>query len=854
MEENGENGQIQTEQPDIVEKGAKMVEETAKTAVENKAKKEGQKIATKIISVIGPYILPVIGILILSGAVFGVIDKVVDIFIDAKNAISSFFKVDENGISLPTENDLLNAAYDQLNSSGINIEDLHLGKEDKAKKYLYKFMKASYVTQIPYINRKNTDNIYGIVKIKRNKDGNVKDLIYRSYNGLKELIDENNTDALDYFAIDENFNLYVAKNTSTEINNNGDTSVTNTLEEVKIPYKNLISPYTLSFNFFISLQQISQNAEYVSAVADLITKNNYIELTIFDSTQVNTVETIYTYTQNKKLTNGKGNVDSGDADEKTEIIKTVTTTSNLTATVTKAKVWAIEHEAEYSNETSPIEYPLGNDGQTVTSDDEVEPEENTGEWKTNQKKVVIQTIEKNEWKSGVSTTNINPDLFFGLWKNKIGKYKEGEPYDPNGIVVEYSSPQDSSYKESPLKNIFSSEEILCQLLEKSEDSQYQSQVMRYLLNLYRTGEKLELDLSIFDTFEWHEINDILLGNTVEENIWYALREAGYNEYQAAGALGNIFAESSFDPGAIEKENGVGFGLCQWSYDRREQLESYALSKGVPASDVATQLEFLISELTPGGVGAAARYTDYQWISYNGYSADTWENATSPEEAALAFCWSFERPADPDEQKRTDKAREYYETFKGLELGGSYSKNTSNSGIIIGTFTSGLNGRTFTVFRQNAIKTDRVWSDRCNRASQISVCSGYYNGNPTDLITKVSASAPSDSTLYMQCNLGSTSDQKSITNSTYPTDKIKSQIMNRGQVILYLKGSYVKGTGISKYGRKWASSMHWVAILGYRKVNDQEEIFVSDSGHGNTGWQPIDEFDGMAYNVVLVNQY
>lgn len=37
--------------------------------------------------------------------------------------------------------------------------------------------------------------------------------------------------------------------------------------------------------------------------------------------------------------------------------------------------------------------------------------------------------------------------------------------------------------------------------------------------------------------------------------------------------------------------------------------------------------------------------------------------------------------------------------------------------------------------------------------------------------------------------------------------------------------------------------HWIGIIGYRKNNDgTEEIFVSDSGRGRTGWKSITEFE------------
>jgi len=45
----------------------------------------------------------------------------------------------------------------------------------------------------------------------------------------------------------------------------------------------------------------------------------------------------------------------------------------------------------------------------------------------------------------------------------------------------------------------------------------------------------------------------------------------------------------------------------------------------------------------------------------------------------------------------------------------------------------------------------------------------------------------------------------------------------------------------KSGKDWAGSMHWVAILGYHQQRNQEKIFISDSGHNNTGWYSIDEF-------------
>ena len=156
----------------------------------------------------------------------------------------------------------------------------------------------------------------------------------------------------------------------------------------------------------------------------------------------------------------------------------------------------------------------------------------------------------------------------------------------------------------------------------------------------------------------------LYGNSIQEKVWFAVLGAGYSKEAVAGVLGNIEAESGFDPSVIEGGSGIGFGLCQWSFGRRTQLEQYAESKGKEPGDVNTQIKFLIGEITPGG--GADGFANYQLMNYNGYSPEDWENATTPEDAAEAFCWTFERPGIPRMEVRTEAARRYYEEFKDKE--------------------------------------------------------------------------------------------------------------------------------------------------------------------------------------------
>ena len=59
---------------------------------------------------------------------------------------------------------------------------------------------------------------------------------------------------------------------------------------------------------------------------------------------------------------------------------------------------------------------------------------------------------------------------------------------------------------------------------------------------------------------------------VEETVWKFLRGKGLPVKSCAAVMGNIEAESVCNEKLIEQGNGIGLGLCQWSYERRTKLE------------------------------------------------------------------------------------------------------------------------------------------------------------------------------------------------------------------------------------------------------------------------------------------
>lgn len=164
-------------------------------------------------------------------------------------------------------------------------------------------------------------------------------------------------------------------------------------------------------------------------------------------------------------------------------------------------------------------------------------------------------------------------------------------------------------------------------------------------------------------------------DTIQYKVWDGLRSAGFSENATAAAMGNIQHESGFNPSAIEKGSGAGFGLIQWTGGRRTAIENYAAQKGVSASDIGLQIEYLIKELrneTGAWSTASSKY------GFGALTQNDWQNGDL-DTATKAFMACFERPSyDPSINhidRRLQSAREYYAEFTGTQPSG----NTSTSG-------------------------------------------------------------------------------------------------------------------------------------------------------------------------------
>lgn len=111
---------------------------------------------------------------------------------------------------------------------------------------------------------------------------------------------------------------------------------------------------------------------------------------------------------------------------------------------------------------------------------------------------------------------------------------------------------------------------------------------------------------------------------------------GFTKEQAAGIVGNLYAESGLNHSIKQIGGGPGFGLAQWEGPRQADFKR-VMGKDIQDSTEADQLNFIIWELENTERGAKKALL----------------RAKTPEEAAKIFAHKYER------MKTYNKEREIY---------------------------------------------------------------------------------------------------------------------------------------------------------------------------------------------------
>lgn len=172
---------------------------------------------------------------------------------------------------------------------------------------------------------------------------------------------------------------------------------------------------------------------------------------------------------------------------------------------------------------------------------------------------------------------------------------------------------------------------------------------------------------------------VLAGNNNVEKILNFYMRKGLNLAQASGIVGNMMQESGLKPNIVQggrlieegesytMQNGVGFGLVQWTFTGRQKpLQDHVDKMKVKNTDLGGQLSFT-------------------WVELTGPYLSTLNNlkrTNDPVEAAVVVHDGYEKSADSDSEVRSVRggnATKIYNQYKNAPaLAGSEAAENLNN--------------------------------------------------------------------------------------------------------------------------------------------------------------------------------
>lgn len=421
-----------------------------------------------------------------------------------------------------------------------------------------------------------------------------------------------------------------------------------------ISFQNALSKYVMPFELLSTLLANSQDVDFVKNLAQLAIDSQYI-VTIQDS--VSTTETITTITYESELYNPSGDYVTSSSSSETQTRITENATQKVE--LTYVDNWYIKYTKEFTGsninqgayDEIVQEENINVKGKKTSTQSQPTYSTNTYDGGTNDEGYYVTVTEIRKVETGTVSYSYDTgqEDISGNATDFVELYNSSSESVKNNVYQPWLGDMLASYKKT------------ANLVDVAKYIFYQADGRSYIIDQVSTLDWIN-DFKPEDFTPSSGSNasgDLnITGGTVEEKVWNALTSAGYSDIATAAAMGNIQGESSFNPG-IEESNGVGFGLCQWSFGRRTQLEGFAASRGKAASDVDIQIEFLLAELNPAG--GADGYANYQFSGYES-ERQTWMTSTDIAEATTAFCAGFERPSIPRNETRIEAAQGYYNLY------------------------------------------------------------------------------------------------------------------------------------------------------------------------------------------------
>lgn len=287
-----------------------------------------------------------------------------------------------------TSSEMAQIVWDEMIKAGSTVENYLSSVEE-----LEKLMNAEIITQYPKLNR--DVDLNGTIEFERhNTDGTSYMLEYIDIDTFNQYIENNNTNIVNYFTLDENENVLIGivDETKEDLTSNDPdmdlSEYTSTLDESDkistgnytrteynvykkaINYKSVVSKYTMPFQYLWSFIVIGDDKGVGLELADLV-ENSQIIISIYDNITTTVDTNTFTYNKEKKsdvsatataYTSDGGRYTSNDSwspaaewqlDDDYEV-KQVYTHKNNTPIVdiTKADVWIVDYSKEYSYQSS----------------------------------------------------------------------------------------------------------------------------------------------------------------------------------------------------------------------------------------------------------------------------------------------------------------------------------------------------------------------------------------------------------------------------------------------------------------------------------------------------------------------
>lgn len=475
-------------------------------------------------------------------------------------------------------------------------------------------------------------------------------------------------------------------------------SDTYTMEEEYIDYEEATKGYTMPFDYLWAFVVAGRDKEFPLELAGLV-RGSEIEITVQDNLVTTTNINTYTYTNKTKIVTDHvavavyyrdfGNPETGEEGrsgmnleiggpfegekfEDYETVHTVITKENtLAVNLTKADVWIANYTQNYTMEVptttqtssdTPLEdIDYGSEPDSSNNVDELGMAENY-------RRRVEANYDRRHDNASASLDSLRSYYYSGKTNQNINilNIVETTKYVTSpAVIIEKTDPlsDEPNFVNLFLKreyyefknNIISAPDWLFKILKNSEKTVDMVDLTKYLL--YKaTGRSYgvtKLDDRIFDIGELISISGGVLGDiegvgSVQRQIIDFLLSKGVPKVGIAAIMGNIEAESSFDPGNV---NEIGCsGLIQWKGSRFEDLQEMAAKNSVEWTDVNIQMEFMWRELETVSTYSKVKSVIMSITDESKLEYVTWYWARYYE---VAFSWS-----NNFEESKGDSARRY----------------------------------------------------------------------------------------------------------------------------------------------------------------------------------------------------